>query len=101
MTTGTVPNFIDIILNLGNTEINIDSLLHQTYDKGKKIVFCGDDTWVKMFPEMFHRKMENRDSLFVNDFYEGDKNITQKLSAELKRSDWELLILRKDIASTM
>ena len=29
----------------------------------------------------------------MNDFYEGDKNITKKLSVELKRSDWELLIL--------
>lgn len=71
----------------------MDSLLHQTYDNGGKIVFCGDNTWVKMFPQMFHRKLENQDSFYVNDFHEGDKNITQKLSLELKRDDWELLIL--------
>lgn len=93
ITTGTIPNFIDIVLNLGSSELNVDSLLHQAYDNGDKIVFCGDNTWVKMFPEMFHRKLENQDSFFVNDFHEGDKNITQKLSLELKRDDWELLIL--------
>lgn len=71
----------------------MDSLLHQIYDNGGKMVFCGDNTWVKMFPEMFHRKLENQDSLFVNDFYEGDQNITKKLSVELKRNDWEMLIL--------
>lgn len=92
MTTGTVPNFIDVVLNLGSSELHMDSLLHQIYDKGGKLVFCGDNTWVKMFPEMFHRKLENQDSLYVNDFYEGDKNITKKLSDELKRSDWLLLM---------
>lgn len=93
MTTGTVPNFIDVVMNLGSSELHMDSLLHQMYDKGGKMVFCGDNTWVKMFPAMFHRKLENQDSLYVNDFHEGDKNITKKLSEELKRSDWELLIL--------
>lgn len=93
MTTGTVPNFIDVVLNLGSSELLMDSLLHQVYDNGGKMVFCGDNTWVKMFPEMFVRKLENQDSLFVNDFYEGDKNITKKLSIELKRNDWEFLIL--------
>lgn len=70
MTTGTVPNFIDVMLNLGSSELKADSLVHQMHDKGGRIVFCGDNTWVKMFPEMFHRKLENEDSLFVNDFYE-------------------------------
>lgn len=93
MTTGTIPNFIDVVLNLGSSELHMDSLLHQINDNGGKIVFCGDNTWVKMFPKMFHRKLENRDSLYVKDFYEGDKNITQKLSVELKRNDWKLLIL--------
>lgn len=81
------------MLNLGSSELKMDSLLHQTYDNGGKIVFCGDNTWIKMFPEMFYRKLENHDSFYVNDFHEGDKNITQKLSLELKRDDWELLIL--------
>lgn len=61
--------------------------------KQGKIVFAGDDTW-KMF-KLFTREHANRDSLFVNDFYEGDKNVTESLKQELKRDDWKLLILRE------
>lgn len=70
MTTGTIPNFIDVVLNLGNSKLNIDSLLHQINDANGKMVFGGDDTWTKMFPDLFERKYENVDSLFVNDFVE-------------------------------
>lgn len=112
ITTGTVPNFIDVVLNFGNAALSIDSIIHQIITASKKIVFCGDDTWIKLFPNQFTRQLENRDSLFVNDFYEvskllcthifgsfnlfffkGDKNITQRLNAELKHADWDLLIL--------
>lgn len=70
MTTGTVPNFIDVVLNFGNTELSIDSLIYQIDKTDERIVFCGDDTWTKLFPYQFHRKLENKDSLFVNDFYQ-------------------------------
>lgn len=128
MITGTVPNFIDVVLNLGGTELKADSVLYQVQQQKKKnkrpekIVFAGDNTWVKMFPDMFLRPLENVDSLFVNDFYEvsgiclghralflakgnnmsdydigflskGDQNITHKLGGELKRNDWRMLIL--------
>lgn len=93
MTTGTVPNFIDVVLNLGSSELRMDSLLHQIYNNGGKMVYCGDTTWPKMFPEMFARRFENQDSFFVNDFDDGDKNITKKLSVELERNDWELLVV--------
>lgn len=92
MTTGTIPNFVDVLLNFGSHELSVDSFVHQMYERGK-IVFLGDDTWTKLFPIQFHRQLENRDSLFVNDFYQGDKNITKRLHAELKHADWELLIL--------
>ncbi|KAG4074593.1 hypothetical protein HA402_004464 [Bradysia odoriphaga] len=93
MISGTVPNFIDVVLNLGNSELKTDSFVHQLLQKKQRISFCGDNTWVKMFPNKFHRQLENMDSLFVNDFYEGDKNITHRLESELKSADWELLIL--------
>lgn len=70
MTTGTIPNFIDVVLNLGSSKLNIDSLLHQITDANGKIVFAGDNTWTKMFPDMFERTYENEDSLYVNDFVE-------------------------------
>lgn len=69
ITTGTIPNFIDVVLNLGSPKLNIDSLLYQTNANNGKIVYAGDNTWAKMFPNTFERKYENIDSLFVNDFY--------------------------------
>lgn len=70
MISGTVPNFIDVVLNLGSSELKTDSIIHQLIQKNERISFCGDNTWVKMFPNKFHRQLENMDSLFVNDFYE-------------------------------
>lgn len=70
MTTGTIPNFIDVILNLGSSELNIDSFLNQIVDDVGEIVFAGDSTWTKMFPDLFERTYANEDSLFVNDFVE-------------------------------
>lgn len=69
-----------------------DTFLHQLKKRNEKIVFAGDDTW-KMF-RFFEREYANKDSLFVNDFYEGDKNVTDSLHFELKLQDWKLLILR-------
>lgn len=93
ITTGTIPNFIDVVLNLGSAELYGDSILHQLHGQGNRIVFSGDNTWTKMFPDLFTRQHENHDSLFVNDFYEGDNNITKVMNAELELSDWRLLIL--------
>lgn len=70
ITTGTVPNFVDVILNFGTHKLTIDSIVHQAHRRGGKIIFCGDDTWTKLFPTQFHRQLENQDSLYVNDFYE-------------------------------
>ena len=92
MTSGTVPNFIDLVLNFGASQINVDNLIWQMKSYGK-IVFYGDDTWTKLFPGIFSRQGENVDSLFVNDFYGGDRNITERLNAELIHPDWKMLIL--------
>lgn len=80
-------------MNFGDDEMKIDTFLHQMRKRNEKIVQAGDDTW-KMF-RLFERQYANRDSLFVNDFYEGDRNVTDSLRFELKRNDWKLLILRK------
>ncbi|KAG5667435.1 hypothetical protein PVAND_015415 [Polypedilum vanderplanki] len=91
MTSGTVPSFLDVAKNFAKNKIKIDTFLHQMNARNQKIVFAGDDTWL-MFP-FFTRHYANRDSLFVNDFYEGDLNITRSLAYELKQNDWKLLIL--------
>ncbi|CRL02295.1 CLUMA_CG015105, isoform A [Clunio marinus] len=91
LTSGTIPSFLDVAMNFGNDEMKIDTFLHQLHRRKEKIVLAGDDTW-RMF-RFFDRDYANRDSLFVNDFYEGDKNVTTSLRLELKRNDWKLLIL--------
>lgn len=69
LTTGRVPQFIDVILNLGTTESVGDSFLHQAVEKGKRLIFYGDDTWLTIYPNIFERS-EGVTSFFVNDFTE-------------------------------
>lgn len=45
MISGTVPNFIDVVLNLGHSELKTDSIVHQLLQKNQRISFCGDNTW--------------------------------------------------------
>lgn len=93
LTSGMIPSFLDVAMNFGNDEMKIDTFLHQLHKKKEKIVFAGDDTW-KMF-NFFDREYPNSDSLFVNDFFHGDRNVTDSMKFELKNDDWRLLILRK------
>ncbi|EDX06027.1 GPI ethanolamine phosphate transferase 2 [Drosophila simulans] len=93
ITTGTLSNFIDIALNVGHTEQMQDSFLHRLKKQNRVVSFAGDHTWVKLFPSEFTRQVENHDSFYVNDFYEGDRNVTKTLETELERSDWSMLIL--------
>uniref|UniRef100_A0A2C9GPL6 GPI ethanolamine phosphate transferase 2 C-terminal domain-containing protein n=1 Tax=Anopheles arabiensis TaxID=7173 RepID=A0A2C9GPL6_ANOAR len=93
MTSGAIPSFLDVILNLGSPEMKLDTFLYQMKQRQQKTVFYGDNTWTNMFPETFHRQGENSDSLYVNDFYKGDRNITKFLKLELEMYDWKLMIL--------
>lgn len=67
ITTGTVPNYIDVILNLGEARVSSDNILLQAKNHGHKLIFYGDDTWLQMFTNIFHRS-EGTSSFFVNDF---------------------------------
>jgi len=67
--TGSVPSFIEVLLNLGSRQIKGDTLLKQALQSKKKIVFYGDDTWLKMFPSAFLRS-EGTTSFFVSDYEE-------------------------------
>lgn len=70
MTSGAIPSFLDVILNLGSPQMTLDTFLYQMVLQQRRLVFYGDNTWTNMFPDMFLRKGENVDSLYVNDFYE-------------------------------
>ncbi|PSN33314.1 GPI ethanolamine phosphate transferase 2 [Blattella germanica] len=92
MTTGTVPNFVDIALNLGSSKIVEDNFLMQAQRNNKKLIFYGDETWQKLFPNVFIRS-EGTTSFFVSDFTEVDDNVTRHLATELNAEDWDVMIL--------
>ncbi|XP_050092690.1 GPI ethanolamine phosphate transferase 2 isoform X2 [Anopheles aquasalis] len=93
LTSGALPSFVDVVLNLGFSEMTLDTFLYQMRQQQQRIVFYGDNTWTRMFPDMFERKGANNDSFFVNDFYEGDQKITTSMKSELNTYDWDLMIL--------
>ncbi|KYO35055.1 GPI ethanolamine phosphate transferase 2 [Alligator mississippiensis] len=90
--TGSLPGFIDIIMNLNSSALLEDNLIWQAKTAGKRIIFYGDDTWVKLFPKYFV-EYDGTTSFFVSDFTEVDNNVTRHLDTVLKREDWDILIL--------
>lgn len=76
MTTGSVPSFLDLILNFFESDTtgslaDQDTWLAQIRaqkgtagDEGKLVMY-GDDTWLKLFPDFFTRH-EGTTSFFVS-----------------------------------
>lgn len=119
ITTGSIPSFLDVILNFAESDTtsnlaNQDNWLAQLKNKrGGKLVMYGDDTWLKLFPDNFSR-VDGTSSFFVSvsgyafrkwiidtvilrincqDFTEVDNNVTRNIPSELKRSDWNGMIM--------
>ncbi|KAI7294501.1 hypothetical protein KC315_g19112, partial [Hortaea werneckii] len=94
ITTGSVPSFADLIFNLdesgsGSTLATQDTWLAQIKEKGGKLVFYGDDTWLRLFPsgeqDGFFERHDGTSSFFVSDFTEVDNNVTRHVPEELAR----------------
>lgn len=71
MTTGSVPSFLDLILNFAESDTT-STLAHQdtwlAQMKARpsgKLVMYGDDTWLKLFPGFFERA-DGTTSFFVS-----------------------------------
>lgn len=97
ITTGSVPSFVDLILNFAESDTSStlkdqDSWLGQLRAKGGKLVMYGDDTWLRLFPDFFHRS-DGTTSFFVSDFTEVDHNVTRHIPSELSRDDWSAMTL--------
>ncbi|XP_028816142.1 GPI ethanolamine phosphate transferase 2 isoform X2 [Denticeps clupeoides] len=92
LTTGSIPGFIDVVMNLNSPVLLEDNLIWQAKAAGKKIIFYGDDTWVRLFPKHF-MEHDGTTSFFVTDYTEVDNNVTRHLDSTLKRDDWDVLIL--------
>ena len=69
MMSGTIPGFVDVVLNFGSTVLKEDNLILQLKRINRKINFFGDDTWIKLFPNQFDR-MDGTTSFFVADYTE-------------------------------
>ncbi|KAI9232514.1 MAG: hypothetical protein BYD32DRAFT_428183 [Podila humilis] len=106
LTTGTVPSFLDAILNIAESDqsstlANQDNWVAQLTrskslwkNRGKEkrnIGFFGDDTWIKLFPGLFFRS-EGTSSFFAMDTIEVDNNVTRHVQPELAKDDWDALI---------
>ncbi|KAJ5902488.1 hypothetical protein N7495_003016 [Penicillium taxi] len=97
ITTGSVPSFLDVILNIAESDTSStlafqDTWLSQLKARGDRLVMYGDDTWLKLFPGMFDRA-DGTTSFFVSDFVEVDHNVTRHVPNELAQSDWSALIM--------
>lgn len=70
MTTGSIPSFVDLILNFDEADTSStlaaqDTWLAQIKAKGMgKLLMYGDDTWLKLFPNTFDRH-DGTTSFFV------------------------------------
>lgn len=78
LTTGSNPTFLDAILNIAEDDkvpilANVDSWVRQlalgseTGDRApRKVVFVGDDTWLRLFPASWFEWSEGVTSFFVS-----------------------------------
>lgn len=92
LTTGSIPGFIDVVMNLNSPALLEDNLIWQAQNAGRRLLFYGDDTWLRLFPKHF-MEYDGTTSFFVSDYTEVDNNVTRHLDGTLKRDDWDVLIL--------
>lgn len=91
--SGTIPGFVDFILNFGSSALHGDHLIEQWHRKGFNLTMFGDDTWLKLFPRRFIRS-DGTTSFFVSDFNHVDENVTRHLDEEMRlKEDWDVCIL--------
>ena len=69
LTTGSIPGFVDVVLNFGSSELNEDNLVRKWSEAGRKVNMFGDDTWIKLFPGAFQRQ-DGTTSFYVSDYTE-------------------------------
>ncbi|QIW98667.1 hypothetical protein AMS68_004185 [Peltaster fructicola] len=99
LTTGSVPSFLDLILNFAESDTSSSLATQDTWlaqlraRSNSKLVFYGDDTWLKLFPGDFFARSDGTSSFFVSDFTEVDHNVTRHVPEELARDDWNVMIM--------
>ena len=93
MISGTLPSFMDYIMNLSAYKFNGENLVENAFKANKRIVFFGDDTWIHLLPKNLFHRYNGTTSFFATDYTEVDTNVTYCIDRELKRlEDWDLMI---------
>ena len=69
LTTGAIPNFVDVILNFGTQAAVKDNFVDGLNASGQRVIFYGDDTWLRIFPNAFKRSA-GVTSFLVSDYTE-------------------------------
>ncbi|VEU24173.1 DEKNAAC105380 [Brettanomyces naardenensis] len=100
ITTGSIPNFIDAVLNIAEDDTSStlgdqDSWVKQMIQNNWNIHMFGDDTWLKLFPGYFS-KSDGTSSFYVSDYTIVDHNVTRHLPEELSDEgldQWNCMIL--------
>jgi hypothetical protein len=81
--TGVNPSFVDIFRNFDATvAAPRDNMLRRLrLERDYRLVLLGDDTWAKLFPDVFDRALSDpTHSFFAQDTTEVDDNVTRHLS---------------------
>lgn len=71
MTTGSIPSFLDLILNFAESDTTSSLATQDTWlaqmkaKENGKLVMYGDDTWLKLLPTTFDR-VDGTSSFFVS-----------------------------------
>ncbi|KAI1727482.1 GPI ethanolamine phosphate transferase 2 [Ditylenchus destructor] len=95
--SGTVPLFSELLLNFASNEYTEDNWLKRAKEDNKRILFYGDEVWMKMLPKgVFEARSEGVDSFYVKDYTDVDNNVTRYLDREFTPSginSWDILIL--------
>ncbi|XP_033738770.1 GPI ethanolamine phosphate transferase 2-like isoform X2 [Pecten maximus] len=92
LTTGSIPGFVDVVLNFGSSELHEDNIIDQMKRAKKRVKFYGDDTWIRLFPHQFVES-DGTTSFIVTDYTEVDNNVTRHVSPTLRTGQFDVLIL--------
>uniref|UniRef100_A0A8C6RNM0 Phosphatidylinositol glycan anchor biosynthesis, class G n=1 Tax=Nannospalax galili TaxID=1026970 RepID=A0A8C6RNM0_NANGA len=74
--TGSLPGFVDLIRNLNSPALLEDNVIGQAKAAGKRMIFYGDETWVKLFPKHFV-EYDGTTSFFVSDYIEAQADLCE------------------------
>jgi phosphatidylinositol glycan class O len=93
LTTGSLPTFIDIALNINSSSVKEDNLILQFQKLQKPMEVYGDDTWKLLFPTEFS-EYAMFDSFNTRDLSTVDEGILKKLGdfSSIKEGNWSLFV---------